>query len=366
MSLIQKQIVIVGAGPQALFLLREYSRIGYLVTVLGRKNEIAMYSRYGIKLIVDTEEDLIGKLTDLASKNQMQDCIVASGFYLSFLMKNFPGFFTLFNVVPKDKEALSIFLNKLHTYQLAEEINCKYPKSILLSQLNHDTDYRRFTFPQIVKWNQDIYLYEKPAFKTCLVHNIKEVKNLYQTLGEREKQSLVMQQFLGADLQNNYSYGAYFDQGNLVAGICVNEVRHYRSGVSSVVEEYCGGFAEIIEEKSIQLIGKTLFTGFLDVEFKIFNGEPYLLEVNPRPFGFIRIMKLKYPDLIPYILGECVSNQKNSKQVQWMNVLRDMVLIAKNPGKIMHMFSVLFNFSSRTFDVWDIGDLKPFFRQVKR
>jgi hypothetical protein len=77
-------------------------------------------------------------------------------------------------------------------------------------------------------------------------------------------------------------------------------------------------------------------------------------------------MKLKYPDLIPYILGECSSNYKNPKQVQWMNVLRDTVLVARNPKKILHMFSVLFNFNNRTFDVWDIRDLRPFFQQVKR
>lgn len=366
MKLIQKQIVIVGAGPQALFLVREYSRIGYSVTLVGREKEIAMHSCYGVKLQVSTEEDLIHTLTDLASKAEVLDCIVASGFYLSFLMNHFPDFFTLFNVIPGDVEALSVFLNKLNTYQLAEDINCKYPKSILLSQLNQDTDYNSINFPQIVKWNQDIYLYEKPSFKTCLVKDVKELKNLVQTLIGREKESLVMQEYLGEDLQNNFSYGAYFDKGKLLAGICVNEVRHYRSGVSSVVEEYRGEYSKIIEKTSIQLIGKTAFTGFLDVEFKIFNGEAYLLEVNPRPFGFIKIMKLKYPDLIPYILGECSSNTKNPKQVQWMNILRDMVLAVKNPLKILHMLSVLLNFSSRTFDVWDISDLKPFFYQIKK
>lgn len=366
MKLIQKQIVIVGAGPQALFLVREYSRVGYSVSLVGRQNEIAMHSRYGKKLIVETEEDLIHSLTNLASQTQVLDCIVASGFYLSFLMKHFPDFFTIFNVYPKDVEALSVFLNKLNTYQLAEEINCKYPKSILLSQLNQNTDYESFKFPQIVKWNQDIYLYEKPSFKTCLVKDTTELKNLEQTLISREKELLVMQEYLGEDLQNNFSFGAYFDRGELLAGICVNEVRHYRSGVSSVVEEYRGEFSEIIEEISIQLIGKTSFTGFLDVEFKIFNGAPYLLEVNPRPFGFIKIMKLKYPDLIPYILGECASNTKNPKKVLWMNILRDMVLAVKNPIKILHMLSVLLNFNSRTFDVWDIDDLKPFFYQIKK
>ena len=366
MNLIKRQIVIVGAGPQALFLVREYSRIGYSVTLVGRENEIAMHSRYGKKMIVETEEDLIHKLSNLASENQSIDCIVASGFYLSFLMNHFPDFFTLFNVVPKDIEALSVFLNKMNTYQLAEEVSCKYPESILLCQLNQNTEYDKIKFPQIVKWNQDIHLYENPSFKTCLLRDVKDVKNLVQTLIGKEKESLVMQEYLGEDLQNNFSFGAYFDKGNLVAGICVNEVRHYRSGVSSVVEEYRGEYSEIIEEKSIQLIGKTSFTGFLDVEFKIFNGEAYLLEVNPRPFGFIKIMKLKYPDLIPYILGHSASNKKNPKQVQWMNVLRDMVLLVKKPKNFLHMLSVLLNFNSRTFDVLDLADIKPFFYQIKR
>lgn len=366
MKLSAKQILIVGAGPQALFLVREYSRLAYNVTLVGRENEIAMHSRYGKKVTVENEKDLVEKLSHLAENNQGMDCLVASGFYLAFLMDHYPDFFNHFNVLPKDTEALSVFLNKLNTYQLAEKVNCKCPKSIILSDLNNETDYSLIEFPQIVKWNRDIFLYEKPSFKTCLVHSVKDLKNLHQTLIKSEKEALVMQAYLGEDLENNFSYGAYFQNGKLVAGICVNEVRHFRSGVSSVVEEYVGEYADLIADKSIQLIGETQFSGFLDVEFKIYKGEAYLLEVNPRPFGFIKIMKLKYPDLIPFILGEKESHRKNPKRVKWINVLRDCVLIAKNPKKLLHMLSILFDFSNRTLDVWDISDLKPFFYQVKR
>ena len=366
MRVSKKEILIIGAGPQALFLVREYSRLAYDVTLVGRENEIAMHSRYGKKIKLENEQDLIIQLSRLAESKKGIDCWVASGFYLAFLMDRYPEFFNQFNVLPKDQEALSVFLNKLNTYQLAEKVNCKYPKSIILSDLNDETDYDLIQFPQIVKWNQDIFLYEKPGFKTCLVHSVKELKNLHQTLIKKEKEALVMQAYLGEDLENNFSYGAYFQKGQLVAGICVNEVRHFRSGVSSVVEEYTGEFADLIAGKSIDLIGQTQFTGFLDVEFKIYNGEAYLLEVNPRPFGFIKIMKLKYPDLIPFILGEKKSHSKNPKPVKWMNVLRDCVLIAKKPSKVLHMLSILFDFSNRTLDVWDISDLKPFFYQVKR
>ncbi len=361
-----KEILIIGAGPQALFLVREYSRLSYKVTLVGRENEIAMHSRYGKKITVGNEQELVTKISHLAEHKKGMDCIVASGFYLAFLMDHYPKFFIKFNVIPKDTEALSVFLNKLNTYQLAEKVNCKCPKSIILSDLNDDIDYSLIQFPQIVKWNRDIFLYEKPGFKTCIVHSVKELRNLHQTLIKKEKEALVMQTYLGEDLENNFSYGAYFQSGKLVAGICVNEVRHFRSGVSSVVEEYTGEFAELIASKSVDLIGQTQFTGFLDVEFKIYNGEAYLLEVNPRPFGFIKIMKLKYPDLIQFIIGEIESNSMNPKSVKWINILRDCVLIAKNPSKILHMLSILFDFSSRTLDVWDISDLKPFFYQVKR
>lgn len=361
----KRKILIVGAGPQALFLVREYYRTGFQVTVVGRENEIAMHSRFGLKVLIENEQDLVNKLTSLASQKSKKDCIIASGFYLAFLMNHFSSFFSMFNVFPKDIGALNIFLNKSNTYKLAERIDCSFPKSTLINDINGN-DLNSVKFPQIVKWNKDIFLYEKPSFKTRLVTSQQELKSLINELGEREKNALIMQEYLGGDLQKNFSYGAYFDNGKLVAGICVNEVRHFRSGVSSIVEEYTGKYADLITNKAIQLVGETSFTGFLDVEFKIHKEEAYLLEVNPRPFGFIKIMKIKYPNLIPFIHGEYESNTKNPNPVKWMNVLRDCVLIAKNPKKISHMLGILFDFNNRTFDVWDLEDMKPFFYQIKR
>lgn len=362
----REPILIVGAGPQALYFVRELSRLAYPVVIVGRKNEIAMHSRYGERRMVESETSLIQELMRLAKDDGIKNCFVTSGFYLAFLMNQMPEFFTLFDVFPKDVEALRIFLKKTKTYELAKSVACKYPESTILSQINQHDDCSAIQFPQIVKWNQDIFLYEKPGFKTCVVNSEKEFKNLLQTLTHQEKNALVMQQYLGADLRNNFSFGGYFKEGKLVAGICVNEVRHYRSGVSSMVEEYTGVHAKLIEQKACELIGKTQFTGFMDVEFKIYKNEIYLLEVNPRPFGFIKIMKLKYPDLLSFILGERIAHSKNPKPVQWINCLRDLVVITRNPKQFLHMIWVLLSFRRRIFDVWEISDPKPFFAQLKR
>ena len=360
------QILIIGAGPQALFLVRELSRLNHQVTIVGRDSEIAMHSRYGNKLSVKDEEHLLQELKRLTEEKKNVKCFVASGFYLAFLLKHYPDFFNNFQVLPNKIDDLELLVKKTKAYELAKASDIKYPQSHVLKDIGKTIQWSEIQFPQIIKWNIDIYLFGKPGFKTTLVNNQEELKRLLSNLSEEEKEALIMQEYLGADLRNNLSYGAYVVQGKPKLDICVNEVRHFRSGVSSVVEEYHGEFAQEIEIKARRLLRKTNFTGFLDVEFKIYNGKIYLLEVNPRPFGFIRIMKLKYPDLMPFVMGEKSSSSRNPRHVKWINFLRDLVLILKDPRQIVHMLSVVFDFEHRTFDVWDINDPKPFFYQLKR
>ncbi|RUT77883.1 hypothetical protein [Ancylomarina longa] len=359
-------LLIVGAGPQALFLLREFSRMGFNILLLGRPNEIAMHSKYGEKIRLEKEEDLVKILRQLALEKEQWTCYVASGFYLAYLLNHYPEFYIDYQVIPNNKESVTSLISKSKSYLLAEKVKLDYPKSVLLKELEERKDWSDIRFPQIVKWDRDIYLYTKPRFKTAILNTLEELRQLLQKCSPKEKEALIMQEYLGADLKNNISYGAYVLNGKPQLGICVNEVRHYRSGVSSMVEEYTGAYAAEIESKASQLLAQTGFTGFLDVEFKIFKDRIYLLEVNPRPFGFIRILKLKYPDLIPFVLGLKTEAAQNPYRVKWINCMRDMVLILKAPKHLFHMLSVLLDFKGRTFDVWDSKDPKPFFYQLKR
>lgn len=359
-----ENILIIGAGPQALFLVRELCRLNHHVTLIGRNSEIAMHSKYAKKVFVETEENLISELKQLALEKPKQKCFVASGFYLAFLINHFSDFTKLFNVFPSNAQSVGKLMSKMETYQLAHSVDVLYPKSVLLSDINIQLE--ELNYPQIIKWNRDIYLFEKPRFKTTCVKNANELRDLISKLSEKEKEALVSQDYLGSDLRNNFSYGAYVIDGEVKLDICVNEVRHFRSGVSSVVEEYTGSFASEIKNAAFALIYQTQFTGFLDVEFKIKDGKLYLLEVNPRPFGFIKIMKKKYPDLMLVVMGEKAESFKNKKPVKWINFLRDMVLIFKKPASVFHMLKLVFDFENRTFDVWDINDPIPFFYQMKR
>jgi len=366
MSTRNAKVIIVGAGPQALFLLREFTRSGLSILLLGRKNEIAMHSKYGEKIRIEQEEDLIKILKQLARENEKWTCFVASGFYLAYLLNHYPEFYQDYQVFPNDLDAVTKLISKSKTYQLAEVHGLNHPKSYLLKQVEEMPDWTIIHFPQIVKWDRDIHLFTKPRFKTAILNTMDELSQLIQTCSSKEKEVLIIQDYLGANLKNNFSFGAYVHKGEIEVGICVNEVRHYRSGVSSLVEEYTGEYAREIELKASLLLAQTNFTGFLDVEFKIYQGHIYLLEVNPRPFGFIRILKLKYLDLIPFVLGTKSSPAKNPKQVKWINILRDLVLVLKNPKYLFHMLSVLLDFGRRTFDIWDSRDPKPFFYQLKR
>ncbi|WP_421918792.1 hypothetical protein [Marinifilum sp.] len=366
MKISKEKILIVGAGPQALFLVREFSRLNYHVIVIGRKNEIAMHSKYAEKKVICSEEQLVLELNALANIHPKLKAYVASGFYLAFMMNHFPSFFQLFRVMPEHKASIDQLMTKSKTYKLAKNGKVLFPNTHLLIDVEIQKLVNQLNYPQIVKWDRDIYLFSKPSFKTQLVRSVAEMIALLKALGEQEKTSLIAQDFLGANLKCNFSYGAYVQEGKVKLDICVNEVRHFRSGVSSVVEEYNGTYANEIKRQSEAILHQTQFTGFLDVEFKVKEGKIYLLEVNPRPFGFIKIMKKKYPDLIAYVMGHKQEVNKNPNPVKWMNVLRDIILVFKNPSEGIHMLKVLFDFNTRTFDVWDISDPLPFFYQMKR
>ena len=288
MKISKEKILVVGAGPQALFLVREFSRLNYHVILVGKKNEIAMHSKYAEKISIRSEEHLVLELSSLANTNAKLKAYVASGFYLAFLMNHFPRFFQLFSAFPGYKPSIDQLMTKTKTYQLAKNVRVLYPKSFLLTQIESQKLVNTLNYPQIVKWNKDIFLYAKPKFKTRLVKNTRDMIDLLKILTEQEKESLITQDFLGADLRNNFSYGAYVENGEVKLDICVNEVRHFRSGVSSVVEEYTGKFTEEIREQAEDILNQTRFTGFLDVEFKIKNGLLYLLEVNPDPLDLLR------------------------------------------------------------------------------
>lgn len=364
----QESIVIVGLGPQGLYLLREYARLGYRTYAVGSPNDIAYHSRYGEKIEILSEQDLKKVLLGLKSKIEGEfRCIITSGFFLSYIVRELPEFFEKYAVSPGPCQDLELLMNKEKTYSLAESSGLHTIHTRNLAEINL-AEIDQMDFPLILKWSQDNYVLTQPPFKTKVVRTSEQLAQIIDSTKEEDKEHLIAQEYLGSDLTQNFSFGGYYINGELQVGLAINEARHIKSGISSYVKEVIGEMAVDMENNSKRLIGNTNFTGFLDVEFKLSRGNLYLLEVNPRPFGFIKIFKAKYPNLI-----DCIERNDftklivNKKNCHWRNVLRDTIalfkLIAK--GRVLEARNLIYWPSKRYIrDVWDLKDIKPFFHQI--
>jgi len=358
------KVIIIGLGPQGLFLIRELARADYEVTVIGKKNEIGYFSKFGRKIEIQNELDLINKIKEMQDIFYGTDCHITSGFYLSFLLKNVPEFWKIFNVYPHPYESVKIFNNKIETYKVAQKNGIQVLESFILSDVEQNTE-RPFPYPMIAKWLQDINLFSKPKFKTAVLQNSKELKKIIETTSNYERENIIIQEYLGNDFKDNFSFGGFFKDGECLAGILVQQEKQYPMGLSSYVKEYNGKYSFKLIDDAKKIFKYMNFSGFGEAEFKYVkkNKRFILLEVNPRTWGWVKILKQKYPNIIKSIEGDPL--KPISHRCKWTNVLRNAQTL-KSDLTFDNLSNYISSHVRSLYDIWDIRDLKPFFYQLKR
>ena len=100
------------------------------------------------------------------------------------------------------------------------------------------------------------------------------------------------------------------------------------------------------------------YTGFLEMEYKIdaLTGEPYLLDVNPRPWGWISILGTVYPDLYEVLRGNKPSWEKQN--AVWQSPIRAF-FSKKNPQNVGMPAGI--GAYRKAYDIKDKADCMPSF-----
>lgn len=150
--------------------------------------------------------------------------------------------------------------------------------------------------------------------------------------------------------------------------VVVNQKRQFPKGITSFVTEYDGVLKEKLRSAALELLKKTNYSGFAEAEFKVDEGnnKVYLIEVNPRPWGWIKATKkrLVFPNFAPY--NDFKINW--DEPVVWVNLLRDVAAIMQRIKNIRSNFNfkdlLLDYLSFPSTDVLELTDPIPFFKQI--
>ena len=354
-------VMILGLAPQGLFLLRELCKTGQKVIAVGLKGSAGLHSKYGYRIAIknlDELEEIFSKFLHEAIKVN-----ITSDPFLNYLVDREHDIFHKYQCMPNYKSA-TIFSDKLSTEKLARKLGICCQKSFRLNKIDIDT---YDTYPSIVKWNRR-YVGEK--FKTILIRSVEDLRKI--KFQNNSSNNLIVQRYIPGRPDSDVSYGGYFSNGAEQLYIIIKQKRQYPypNGLASFVEEYHGKFAEEIWRISKTILKETNYSGFVEVEFRIDkkDNKVFLLEVNPRACGWIKIIKRKYGNL--FTTQNVAPRINKNVTARWVNIARDLGAIIdtlkKNPQEVVLRELLSDYLRNPIRDIFEFSDPIPFICQFRK
>lgn len=352
--------IILGLTPQGLSLLRILSRKGVdVVAYCNSKRNVGYYSKYGKKIVFDGIDDLKQKIKDnLFHLDYKPLCYITSGELLATVLRDFRELYDLCEVISSPYETIEMLAHKDRMYSVAMEKGFCVAPFCTLDKL----DSFQLNFPIFVKRNYEISLF----FKAEKINSQEEFDLLLSKIEDYQKKDILVQQFIDIPSENLKEISAqfYFCKSSVKGALIAYQTRKLKKGLTA-------SLIEITDKKLLSIIfilctaymNNLEYTGFAEFEFMYDAMEEklFFLEVNTRTCGEQSAMNHKFSNLADVLLNPFNAPNLNVKieKLYWMNIIRDIrVRLQKRD------FTRLGDIFRSKYDIFDIRDIKPFFRQI--
>lgn len=367
MDLRNQPIIIYGLGAPALFLLRQLVKITPHIYCLYRDHDIGRYSRYGIKYRGETSNEIEKRtLTISQLANEKPVAFLTSEFYIA-MIKNNDNIIKHIDIVGPPLEWYNIFTDKRKMYEYASSFGINTPKSYSFSNKNEIIDVK-FPYPLIIKWGLLENSTEHGVYiqKTKIIIGENELERVIKSISDQELKYLIFQPYYDASEYSEYSYGGYYEGNDEIMGIVTRAERQFPLGIYSFVKESENdNITQMVKNYVYTIIKDIEYNGFLEVEFMVSEAtnEIYLIDFNPRIWGFASILKAKYPEFCEVFRSNNKHLAPKNKKVRWFNPFRDaarMVSQFKNGYKFSIFNDIRdYRIKNSMYDIISLKDYRP-------
>ncbi len=311
-----KPLIIFGLGPPGVYVYKKVYNYYDHVYALGRKGEPGFYVLKRNLYQWMPAFNPVQWVEKIETEHQCKPYIlICSGFMLSLLLEKHPEILEKYPHSSPDIGLLKLLNNKDSTYQLLN----KSGVASLPCFKSQDIDNIPFDhFPIIAKWNT-----------TEVTKTDKLGKAVVVNYEQRHKLNIspnrVLQPFVAKAKQ--FSFAGFFEGGKAKIFVIVEQKRMYPKGASNYVNtmQLNHPLYEKIKSLGYKIINDLEYSGFGEFEF-IYDEERrklYLLEVNPRTWGWISIFDLFCEDFADCVLGnQGLDFTRYAKEYTYVNMPR--------------------------------------------
>ena len=265
-----------------------------------------------------------------------------------------------------------LFLDKIHTYELAEEIGVPVPKTCLIRSLDDaETLCDSLLYPCLIKPHQSHLFYQKFNTKMFVVNTFDELLAGLRKALDANLEVMVQEIIQGPD-SNGANYNSYHYDGQAWVELTAKKIRSGPHGFGSPRVLITQDIPEI-KEPARKLLNAMRFYGFQCMEFKQDERDKTykLVEVNGRhnlssmlaiETG-INFPYLHYNHLASGALPEPVTYEKD---IYWIDAVRDIGYGLKDffKEKYSRVSYIIPYLKPHVFADYSREDPKPFFRRV--
>ncbi len=350
-------VIVLGMGPSGLFLVRQLSRITDRIYGVGRKEDVGMYSKYlpkSHRYFASSAEELASALEQIAGQaGEKPKLYLASDQYLTLMLESDLPWAQYADLQGSPLETLGKINNKTEAMALCAQIGLHLPKTWGMEAYK---DLDENAFPVLVKPNEKVLYSHDPVGKARLCQNGTQLCQLARALtdGQFPLEGYHIQTYIPGKNDCQFSCGGVYRDGAPLAQIVVQQCKQHPQGISALA--VTADQEEGLKEITAGFARKLSFSGFLELEYKRSRetGDLYLLDINPRPWGWVSALGAAYPDFYRTLLGE--APEEAERPVLWYSPLRRLLAVRSKQNTPMPKAAKKY---ARARDIATRDDPKP-------
>lgn len=368
MKRINKQIgaIVIGGHIQGLGIARILGRENIPVVIFDKTNlNIARFSNYCIEFHIVSNNDIIEKLEDFRKKNFFEGWIIypTNDAHVEVLSKHKTQLEPYFKITTDSWNSVSIFYNKIKTYQLAHKLEIPIAKTYFPSEIN-DLDSINISYPCIIKPAVMHNFFEKTKQKVFICSDLNQLKKFYKKATTIiPKEEIIIQEIIQGPSKNQFSACFLFLNKQTYVWLTACRMRQHPIDFGNATT-----YAETIDIPALKSYAEKIliasdYNGICEVEFKLDSRDNQykFLEVNTRTWKWHTIAnKAETPfvkSYFDYLNGHEINKIEHFKAATFRHLITDFPIQIK-------LWTKGFNYAFRKRSncehaVFDSKDVKP-------
>lgn len=356
-------VIVLGLGPSGLFLVRQLHKLTQNIYGIGRADDIGLYSKYIAKskrFIACSITELIEVFNQICRQEKSKPILyICSDQYLTLLLENDINLDFYVTLSGAKAETLRLINDKHEIVNYCKRHNIRIPSSYSYVDFYKMKDKDR-EFPVVIKWkNKKLNMHRNPIGKIRICQNTDEFSKIHSELQNSSVNTdeLLIQTYIQGNNNCQYSIGGYYQNGQVLANIAVLQKKQYPQGVSAQVISITDIYAKELLKKTESFVKELNFTGFMEIEYKLDSAtnQFYLLDINPRPWGWISILGTAYSDFHQVFLGKTPSCP--FCPTVWTSTIRSLLAWRNKQNEAIHKSEYVSY--AKAYDIFDKYDKMP-------